>query len=69
MHHHDPVVESVGVLSDLKILIFNTKKRKETLVCVFVPVFVAAIKNGDRPQWITDAVAGHSHLLLVFSSR
>lgn len=38
-------------------------------MCVFVPVFVAAIKNGDRPQWITDAVAGHSHLLLVFSSR
>jgi len=36
VHHHDPVVESVGVLSDLKIFIFNTKKKEKRNVSVCV---------------------------------
>lgn len=56
---------------DFDILHTEKKAKNATVlkcVCVCVPVFVAAIKNGDQQQWITDA-AGHFTLFLSFSSR
>lgn len=53
MHHHDPVVESVGVLSDLTTFdLFNTKRerrKKETLsVCESLFLLLPLKMGTDR---------------------
>jgi hypothetical protein len=52
VHHHDPVVESVGVLSDLTFDLFNTKRerrKKETLsVCESLFLLLPLKMGTDR---------------------